>query len=208
MCKRTGVTATGDWRDSTFSRATLTDGEGLHRKATEYQTAMSDTDTPAEWPRITDLSSLSPENIKYRNTQFLADDGHPYELGWGLSDAELRRKAWNTRNGDLRKLMREFPSHEPLRRQCAHWVHAVVGVHFFPDANHRTAVATLRRLLRENQIWWDEWSADRLREARKTSHEVRLEGDDVTMDTLYREDELYQVWYEFFEDELSGVEQV
>jgi hypothetical protein len=167
---------------------------------------MSVPDDPADWPRITDLSPLSPENIKYRNTQFLADDNHPYEIGWGLSDDELRRKAWNTRNGDLRKLMREFPRDEPVRQQCANWMHAMVGVHFFPDANHRTAAATLRRLLRENQISWNEWSAGRLREARQTSHEVRLDIEDVTMATLYRKDELYAVWLGFFEDELEVVD--
>lgn len=45
---------------------------------------MSVPDDPADWPRITDLSVLSPENIKYRNTAFLADDSYPYEVGWGV----------------------------------------------------------------------------------------------------------------------------
>lgn len=166
---------------------------------------MSVPDNPADWPRITDLSVLSPENIKYRNTAFLADDNHPYEVGWGLSESELRRKAWNTRNGDLRKLMRQFPRDEPLRKQCAHWMHAMVGVHFFPDANHRTAAATLRRLMRENQIVWKEWDFQRLQEARKTSHQIRQEIDVVTMSDLYREDKLHAVWFEFFEDELEVV---
>lgn len=160
---------------------------------------------PADWPRISDLSGLTPENIKYRNTAFLADDDHPYEMGLGLSDRELRRKAWNTRNGDLRKAMRQFPRDEPLRRQCAHWMHAMVGVHFFPDANHRTAAATLRRLMRENRIVWKEWNSQALREVQKTSHRVRRKISDVTMDDLYREDELYDVWLDFFEGELEVV---
>ena len=166
---------------------------------------MSVPDDPADWPRITDLSALDPENIKYRNTAFLAADDHPYELGWGLSGDELRRKAWNTRNGDLRKLMRNFPRDKPLRQQCAHWMHALVGVHFFPDANHRTAAATLRRLLRENRIVWKAWSTERLREARESSHQIRRDVADVTMDSLYREDELHAVWLDFFEDELEVV---
>lgn len=166
---------------------------------------MSVPDDPSEWPQITDLSDLSPENIKYRNTQFLADSEHPYELGRGLSSRELRRKAWNTRNGDLRRVMREFPRDEPLREQCAHWMHAMVGKHFFPDANHRTAAATLRRLLMENQIEWKEWTPERLRKARETSHEVRLEIEDVRMDTLYQKDLLYEIWYAFFREELEVV---
>lgn len=162
-------------------------------------------DDPAEWPKITDLSGIEPENIKYRNTQFLADDGHPYKTGLDSRDSELRRRAWNTRNGDLRKLMREFPRDVPLRKQCAHWMHALIGVHFFPDANHRTAAATLRRLLRENEITYTEWTPDRLRVVREESHAVRREIEDVTMDSLYREDRLHAVWLDFFEDELDVV---
>lgn len=166
---------------------------------------MSVPNDPTEWPRITDLTDLSAENIKYRNTQFLADSGHPYEFGWGLSNQELRRKAWNTRNGNLRRVMREFPKGEPLRKQCAHWMHAMIGKHFFPDANHRTAAVTLRRLLMENEIDWTEWSPERLRQARETSHETRLEIEAVRMDTLYQKDPLYDVWYDFFRDELELV---
>lgn len=163
-------------------------------------------------PRITDLSSLTPENIKYRNTEFLQDRNHPYELGWGLPDEELRRKAWNARNGDLRRVMREFPTDEPLRHQGAHWMHALIGKHFFPDANHRTAAATLRRLLWTNEIYHDEWSSERLVTARKQSHEVRQEienRDDIVgirMDTLYRKDDLFSVWLSFFEDQLDVYE--
>lgn len=159
-------------------------------------------------PRITDFSALSPENIKYRNTEFLQDPDHPYELGWGLRESELRRKAWNTRNGDLRRVMREFPIEEPLREQCAHWMHAIIGKHFFPDANHRTAAATLRRLLRTNGIDHQEWSFKRIEVAREESHDIRREieaQDDmkgIRMDTLYRKDALYDVWLAFFEDEL------
>ena len=35
---------------------------------------------------------------------------------------------------------------------CALELFAVVGKHFFPDANHRTAVAMLITLLQENGI--------------------------------------------------------
>jgi len=38
---------------------------------------MTDSTDPA--PRITDLSSIEPENFKFRNTQFLRADGHHYD---------------------------------------------------------------------------------------------------------------------------------
>lgn len=50
---------------------------------------------PDEWPRITDLSSLEPENFKFRNTEFLKDDNHPYETGLNRPDEVLRRQIWN-----------------------------------------------------------------------------------------------------------------
>jgi hypothetical protein len=85
-------------------------------------------------------------------------------------------------------------------------MHAVVGKHFFPDANHRTAVALLRRLLRQNNISYQEWSLSRLAAAREESHRVRGEIDPIRMDTLYQRDRLYDVWLEFFEDELLVTE--
>lgn len=157
---------------------------------------------PDEWPRITDLSSLEPENFKFRNTEFLKDDDHPYETGLGRPDEDLHRRIWNVRNGDLRRVLDEFPRDEPLRGQCALWMHAVVGKHFFPDANHRTAVALLRKLLSENEIAYKRWSPDRLRQARKESHTVREEIESVRLDTLWRRDRLYEVWLNFFEDQL------
>jgi prophage maintenance system killer protein len=85
-------------------------------------------------------------------------------------------------------------------------MHAVVGKHFFPDANHRTAVALLRRLLAENSIEYTDWSLDRLRDSRKESHVVRREIETVRLNTLYRKDDLYDVWWRFFDDELRVVD--
>jgi hypothetical protein len=159
---------------------------------------------PEDWPRITEVT-LEPENVKYRNTQFLLDDGQVYETGLSHSQQELRKRIWRVRNGDIRTLFQRFPTDEPLREQCALWVHAVVGKHFFPDANHRTAVATLRKLLADNGITYASWDPDRLEVAREESHTVRREIDAVELDTLYRRDELYEVWLAFFTDELKVV---
>jgi hypothetical protein len=145
---------------------------------------------------------IDAEDIKYRNTQFLVADVHTYDTGFDEPDTELRRRIWNVRNSDLRTVMRQFPTDEPLREQCALWIHALVGKHFFPDANHRTAVAVLRTLLRENGIAFEKWGTERLEELRDRSHEVRRTTEPVRLDTLYRRDALYELWLEFFEDEL------
>ncbi len=50
-------------------------------------------------PRITDLSSLEPENFKVRNTAFLLGDSH-YDNIYNESQTELRRQIWGVRNGD------------------------------------------------------------------------------------------------------------
>lgn len=136
--------------------------------------------------------------MKYMNTRFLLRSEHPYETGFSESEQELRRRIWNTRNGDIRRLFRCFPTFEPLTRQCAHWTHAVVGKHYFPDANHRTAVVSLRRLMRHNEIYPPEWPSNQLREVRQDSHEIRREIEPVRLDSLYRCDRLYDRWYEFY----------
>lgn len=153
-------------------------------------------------PRITDLSAIQPENFKIRNTGFLDHPEEPYELR-GNYEA-TRRNIWSTRNHNLRRLMREFPIDEPLVDQCAHWMHAVAGRHFFEDANHRTAIAMLRRLLRENGIPPGEWDTERTIQIHDDSHDIRAEIESVRMDTLYEKDELFEAWREYFNDVLPA----
>ncbi|WP_435196755.1 hypothetical protein [Natronomonas sp. EA1] len=152
-------------------------------------------------PRITDLSSISAENFKFRNTSFLMSEAQ-YDVGPHASKEAVRREIWVVRNGDLRRVIRDFPTEAPLVEQCALWMHAVVGKHFFRDANHRTAIALLRKLLTENGIELGSWSPDRTRQARDESHEVRRAIPNVTLDTLYEKDELYEVWLRYFRDVL------
>lgn len=148
---------------------------------------------------------LDAEDFKVRNTKFLKAPDQPYDTGRGETDEALRAEIWRVRNGDVRTVLRDFPTDEPLREQCALWMHAVVGKHFFPDANHRTATALLRRLLDENGITYHPWDIDRLRRARAASHTVRRETEFVELDTLYRRDRLYDCWLSFFTDELVVV---
>ena len=82
-------------------------------------------------------------------------------------------------------------------------MHAVVGKHFFPDANHRTALALLRRVLRANGIDPGQWPVERTESARDESHEVRREIPQIRLDTLFERDPLYEVWERYFEDVLE-----
>lgn len=156
---------------------------------------------PTEEYRITDLSSFFAEDFKIRNTKFLLGTTH-YDMNQYPSQDRIRHQIWVVRNQDLRRVLREFPTEEPLVDQCALWMHAIVGKHFFPDANHRTAIVLLRRLLRDNGIEPGEWSIERTKQARADSHEVRAELPPIRMDTLYERDELFELWRRYFKDVL------
>ena len=159
---------------------------------------------PGEQPRITDLSSIQPENFKFRNTRFLEDPEMPYDMLQYQSRRTLRRRIWNVRNGDLRKLMRRFPINHTLCNQCANWMHAVAGRHFFPDANHRTALALLRKLLKDNGLPPGHWPPEVLRQTVVRSHKVRTEIENIRLNTLYRRDQLFLVWLLFFKQALRS----
>jgi hypothetical protein len=161
---------------------------------------------PADAPRIIDLSEIRPENFKERNEKFLMDEDLHYDIASHQSRQDLHHDIWVVRNGDLRKLLRKFPLNKPLRVQCANWMHAVVGKHFFPDANHRTAIALLRDLLWANGIHPGNWPTDQTRAVRDESHRVRDEIEPVTLDTLYRRDKLYLVWWRYFVEVLRHPE--
>ncbi|WP_181686807.1 hypothetical protein [Halorhabdus salina] len=148
-------------------------------------------------PRITDLSGIGAENFKQRNTNFLTSDKE-YELFDHQTHQDARHKIWVTRNGDLRQILRDFPTDAPVYEQCAGWVHAVAGRHFFPDANHRTAIATLRKLLQDNGIPPGQWPPRLTRDVVLRSHAIRREIENVRLDTLYRHDRLFLVWLLYF----------
>ncbi|MDG5778941.1 hypothetical protein VB773_01390 [Haloarculaceae archaeon H-GB2-1] len=154
-------------------------------------------------PRITDLSALDAEDIKFRNTTFLKSDVE-YEQTGRETFEELRHQIWVTRNGDIRRVMYQFPTEAPLYEQCAGWMHAIAGKHFFPDANHRTALATLRTLLRSNDIPVGRWPLDLSKKTVLWSHEVRKEIETVRLDTLYRHDWLFLVWVLYFKTVLRN----
>ncbi|GGL40713.1 hypothetical protein GCM10009037_25570 [Halarchaeum grantii] len=152
---------------------------------------------PASQPRITDLSGIDPIDFKIQNTQFLKSDAEYEQTGAEQFDV-LRHRIWVTRNGDIQRVLDEFPRDAPLYEQCAGWIHAIAGKHFFPDANHRTALVLLRELLRQNNLTPGQWPASISRETVLHSHQVRRQLPPVRLDTLYRHDRLFLVWLLYF----------
>lgn len=153
-------------------------------------------------PQITDLSFLDAEDIKIENTKFLIDSEQDYESGTEDVEHRLRHRIWVTRNGDIRKIFYQFPFDESLHDQCALWMQALVGKHFFPDANHRTAVVILRDVLSQNGIQPGPWDPDKTHRTRKESHEVRKEHPPITLADIYQRDPLYEVRRSYFNDVL------
>lgn len=84
---------------------------------------------------ITDVDCLPPLDIKFQNLYFLDNRQHEYQYE-GSSYEGTRRRIMNVRNGDLREVTRGLPRNVSLVQQGAHWMRAMVGMHFFPDANH------------------------------------------------------------------------
>ncbi len=148
--------------------------------------------------RITDFSELDPEDIKWRNREYFKNPDHRYDYGDLLTYNQVKHKISVVRNGDLNRVMDEFPKREPVTQQCAHWVRAIIGLHFFPDANHRTAMATLNILLSLNGIEKFDWDDVRYQKAIFKSKLLRRHIIEVRFDNLWSKDELYLLWHRYF----------
>ncbi|GAB3686501.1 hypothetical protein GCM10028857_18650 [Salinarchaeum chitinilyticum] len=149
--------------------------------------------------RITDFESLDPTVVKIINREFLEDSSNDY--GWVREDRDLTEsRIMNVKGYQLNRVMREFPRFVSLPRQCAHWMRAIVGLHFFPDANHRTGMATLYALLDANGVAPDNgsWPGSEIDKAVLYSKILRGLVTPVRFDTLWLCDELYQHWEQYF----------
>ena len=160
--------------------------------------------SPATQKHLSNFQEIDPEDIKWRNRRYLMNRDHRYDLN-NESRQAVNNSISSVRNGDLNRVMTEFPDAEPLVDQCAHWVRAIAGLHFFPDANHRTAMSTLNTALVLNGINRIEWSGDRYQIAIFRSKLLRRFIVDVRFDTLWRRDELFQNWQRYFVEEFYGV---
>lgn len=155
--------------------------------------------------KIRDFDELDPAVFKALNEEeFFEDPADDY--GYVEGDRELtRRRIRNVKDFRLNRVIREFPRDEPVPQQCAHWMRAIVGLHFFPDANHRTAMGTLSFLLDINRIPYTEWPGEGIERAVLKSKLIRIVLVDVRFDNLWEKDELYVHWHRYFRDLLCNV---
>lgn len=144
--------------------------------------------------------TATPHSIKSAHREFSKNDEHKYEYMSHLSRLDINRQIKAVSKSDLQKVIDRFPLDVELTAQCAHWVHALAGKHFFPDANHRTSIATLRQVTQDNDMaHLIMWSQEDHKSAVKESKEIRKEID-VNMGTLYKKDVLYSHWRSYFEN--------
>lgn len=161
-------------------------------------------ESQSELPRITDLQEIDAETLKQFNYERYEDERDKYGLVQ-QSREKTERRIWNVKDHQLARVLDEFPRYEPLPQQCAHWVRTLSGKHFFPDANHRTAVASLNALLRLNDIEIPtEWPGRHIGRAVLKSKFVRTFVVDIRFDNLWSRDEHYQLWHRHFANLFYG----
>lgn len=157
-----------------------------------------------DW-RLTDFSILDAATIKQINyDEFESASGDEY--GWvNDSPSATRRRIRNVKGFQLHRLIREFPTNEPLPQQCAHWMRAFSGLHFFPDANHRTGMNTLQILVEESSCPLSLPIAGNIDRYVLQSKLLRHLTVDIRFNTLWKRDEHYQLWHTYFRNLLCGV---
>lgn len=162
--------------------------------------------------RITDLSRLSQIVIKKQNSEFYEKARDPdreldHEYSVDIQDTRRERtKVWSAKQWKLDRLLREFPMIEPVVSQCAHWMRSLAGLHLFPDANHRTGMATLSRLVLSNDIIGVDhpWPGATIGNAVLLSKFHRYLSARVNFTTLWKYDSLYWHWFQYFDHLLYG----
>lgn len=145
---------------------------------------------------LDDFSKLDGETIKQLNFDIIENSAQEY--GWvNGSPEKTKQKIHNVADTDLHRLMREFPTHEPLPQQCAHWLRAIAGLHFFPDANHRTAMNSLSVIYNTLTDEALPIGTDIKRVVLESKIARHLLAD-IRFDTLWKRDALYDVWHRYF----------
>lgn len=148
-------------------------------------------------PRITDLSELDSYGVKETNME-LFESSQDYGL-INNDRYKTKKRILNVTGSRLYRIFREFPLGEPLVSQCAHWMRAFSGIHFFPDANHRTGMLLLHTLLEENGINTDPLPGRYIDRAVLRSKLLRiLQLNSITLRDLWKEDEYYIHWNRYF----------
>lgn len=179
----------------------------LSDMARQFLTQSSEiTSRPGELDRITDVSEIDAGSIKQLNLDLYESETQQYGL---VEDSPQKtyRRILNVKESKLDRLIREFPTSEPLCVQCAHWARAISGKHFFPDANHRTAMASLSALLNLNGIDVQDWPGEDIDRTVLKAKFARIFLVDVRFDTLWKRDELFQVWHRHFRNVFYDIEE-
>ena len=161
----------------------------------DIETISNDTFPDPDWC-LNDFSNLDGETIKALNFDIIENSVEEY--GWvDGSPEKTRQRIGNVPETDLHRLMREFPTHEPLPQQCAHWLRAIAGLHFFPDANHRTGMNSLSVLyntLSDESLPIGPDIERVVLESKIARHLL----SNIRFDTLWKRDALYDVWHRYF----------
>ncbi len=144
-----------------------------------------------------DVLYVTPEDFIRTNLEFLSTS----EYDVVETSLKTRKQIKRVSRTDIRRALDSFPLDDPLQSQCAHWMHAFAGKHFFPDANHRTALATLRATLRQNGVEVGRWPQELTEETVERSKQARRNLD-IDMSNLFKEDDMYAVWLDYFEEVL------
>lgn len=152
---------------------------------------------PADSQRLCDFSSLDGQTVKAINLELSRESDQTY--GWIRNDRDLtRRRIRNVQDTAIHRLIREFPTNDPLPAQSAHWVRALVGLHLFPDANHRTAMNTLEYLIEQELGVATDVVQESIDRTVLQSKYIRTFHADVRFNRLWERDELFQLWYRYF----------
>lgn len=165
-------------------------------------------------PRISRVFALSQLVIKRRNSEFYEAAMKPnsdIDVDYSVDVLDERRKrrvVWSVKKWKLERLLNEFPRFEGVVSQCAHWMRTISGLHLFPDANHRTGMATLWMLVADNDIIDEDhpWpgTVEEIGKAVLLSKFNRYLASKVDFRTLWRKDNLYWHWHQYFDYLLNG----
>lgn len=170
----------------------------------DYPEIVNNSDT--KYDRITDVSIFDSRSVKQANLDMLENDRQKYGLILD-STHKTKRRILNVSGNRIYRVLREFPFDEPFLTQCAHWMRAFTGLHFFPDGNHRTGMYLLQILLKHNGIDDSLLPGDDLllyRAILRSKLLRLLQLDSIGLRDLWRKDEYFVHWHRYFRNLFSS----
>lgn len=148
--------------------------------------------TSLDW-RLNDFSSLDAHVRKELNTDIYSDSDAAHG-NVRQDDRQLtQQRIGSVSDTDIHRIIREFPTSSPLPEACAHWIRAIVGLHLFPDANHRTAMNSLEYLIERSGGPNDRIIQESINRFVPHSKYTRAFQSDIRFNTLWAKNELFMV---------------